>query len=792
MRVRNRDVAKPPFPELKTSGKLAIEPCPPLYQVQQCVLEYCVTNDTSPFDNSTSEGSENGKILSIAEKAAIERSQTVDGMSIQPEFHGKVLFTENELLQKIAADQQLITKSVTATDPTTITVTHIPSSTSTFGVTATSIHTLSTTTSDSIVASAVTSTSAIIGALSSSTSETNKSFINVGPTEILERQSGPLVSLPVVKDNQFELNTAEIDDLNMKLPSPGNFILFAGLPQPSNSSVQVQSSSLPQTNSTQPQVQSTSSQTSFSVSTDNMPIPDTFPIGTAKVIDPQATKITDAQITSINSTYQQKSRTTKLPATTIDLGQFFEDFDTTNAPTAPLPTSLTSGTSAASTTSATSSSASSTATTVLTTSSSIANGTNATTTGRTSSTAIIPSPSTTVVPQSASVANKTLVAAPPVATITATPVPTLTPAVFGGERPAEAFIPANGNTVLFGSPPGDKPQPRLHQNFLNRELPPPLEPEQQQQLEPVKSVQQPLQSQQSLELNKLAQQQSLDPSRPVAPQQSVETSKPVIQQPIATGSQQAVEPVKPSAGQPFDTVKLPSSAILPQVATRGQPAVSDQQPILPISVPHAPCEWSLALFKACFLFSLNVVILVVGGSQNGNKRCCKLSHRNKCPDGKPAQMVLRWFRFVSLPLYFSSLLETKRDNLYFKLVKNYKCCFEIFCKIIAFLHHVFSQIKPNVALIIMAIADTKLNRKIIRSNSKKSVTIYVTRTTTVKRCQFLIIYDFTMVFDCWASPPKLKLKRKRNRKNIFDAKRGNRKISLKILLILYLLVSSSF
>lgn len=40
MRARNRDVSKPPFPEVH-DGKLAMDQCPPLYQVQQCVIPSC-------------------------------------------------------------------------------------------------------------------------------------------------------------------------------------------------------------------------------------------------------------------------------------------------------------------------------------------------------------------------------------------------------------------------------------------------------------------------------------------------------------------------------------------------------------------------------------------------------------------------------------------------------------------------------------------------------------------------------------------------------------------------------
>lgn len=47
MRARNRDVARPPFPETR-GGRLAMEQCPPLYEVQQCIIQLCPENATSP------------------------------------------------------------------------------------------------------------------------------------------------------------------------------------------------------------------------------------------------------------------------------------------------------------------------------------------------------------------------------------------------------------------------------------------------------------------------------------------------------------------------------------------------------------------------------------------------------------------------------------------------------------------------------------------------------------------------------------------------------------------------
>lgn len=47
LQVRNRDVIRPPFPEKTPDNRLAIRPCPQLYQVQTCLPELCPADSTA-------------------------------------------------------------------------------------------------------------------------------------------------------------------------------------------------------------------------------------------------------------------------------------------------------------------------------------------------------------------------------------------------------------------------------------------------------------------------------------------------------------------------------------------------------------------------------------------------------------------------------------------------------------------------------------------------------------------------------------------------------------------------
>ncbi len=49
LKVRNRGVVRPPFPE-KSDGRFVIRPCPPLFEVVTCVPAKCIFD--IPFDNS--------------------------------------------------------------------------------------------------------------------------------------------------------------------------------------------------------------------------------------------------------------------------------------------------------------------------------------------------------------------------------------------------------------------------------------------------------------------------------------------------------------------------------------------------------------------------------------------------------------------------------------------------------------------------------------------------------------------------------------------------------------------
>src|SRR5262245_11987197 len=81
MRTRNRDVIKPPFPELVNhSNVLLMEPCPSLDQVQQCSPQQCIDS------NSTAETTKSSEKLK-------EIGHPIDGGSVQPASFEKVLRT---------------------------------------------------------------------------------------------------------------------------------------------------------------------------------------------------------------------------------------------------------------------------------------------------------------------------------------------------------------------------------------------------------------------------------------------------------------------------------------------------------------------------------------------------------------------------------------------------------------------------------------------------------------------------------------------------------------------------
>lgn len=75
LRVRNRNVIRPPFPERTPDGRLAIRPCPSLYQVQTCIPPPCLsTNKNETLVNSVNAESTDANVVSV-EKVAQEASE---------------------------------------------------------------------------------------------------------------------------------------------------------------------------------------------------------------------------------------------------------------------------------------------------------------------------------------------------------------------------------------------------------------------------------------------------------------------------------------------------------------------------------------------------------------------------------------------------------------------------------------------------------------------------------------------------------------------------------------------
>uniref|UniRef100_A0A914W059 BPTI/Kunitz inhibitor domain-containing protein n=1 Tax=Plectus sambesii TaxID=2011161 RepID=A0A914W059_9BILA len=107
LRVRNRNVIRPPFPERTSDGRLAIRPCPSLYQVQTCIPPPCLLanrNETAfnsvdsnidpGADSRVDSASIDGAVVSVQkdvarepERAGVEKlPQSVEGKSKDAEI----------------------------------------------------------------------------------------------------------------------------------------------------------------------------------------------------------------------------------------------------------------------------------------------------------------------------------------------------------------------------------------------------------------------------------------------------------------------------------------------------------------------------------------------------------------------------------------------------------------------------------------------------------------------------------------------------------------------------------